>query len=197
MDLFKIQVNLTLNFLLKKLQNSITEKHPEAKKSVLQHEIDIDFSEETQREGDKSNEERIGPVAAELTHQMRWVQEFKQVSLVGYGWNYCQNLETTPRYSKMTIPMARFEDSKTTLHDSIRLRKHIFVTSWKDFIKIDLFGDRTILKKDLSFINEKNHKELVKTKLEQTHKDLNKQLSTLGLDSDQEGDGTMSAVFAL
>ena len=63
--------------------------------------------------------------------------------------------------------MARFEDSKTTLHDSIRLRKHIFVTSWKDFIKIDMFGDRTILKKDLSFINEKNHKELVKTKLEE------------------------------
>ena len=29
------------------------------------------------------------------------------------------------------------------------------------------------------------------SKLEQTHKDLNKQLSTLGLDSDQEGDGTM------
>ena len=85
MDLFKIQVNLTLNFLLKKLQNSITEKHPEAKKNVLQNEIEIDFSEETQREGDKSNEARIGPIAAELTHQMRWVQEHKQVSLVGFG----------------------------------------------------------------------------------------------------------------
>ena len=30
-----------------------------------------------------------------------------------------------------------------------------------------MFGDRTILKKDLSFINEKNHKELVKTKMEE------------------------------
>ena len=61
--------------------------------------------------------------------------------------------------------MARFEDSKTTLHDSIRFRKHTFVTSWKDYIKIDMFGERTILKKDLSFINKNNHKELVKTKL--------------------------------
>ena len=61
--------------------------------------------------------------------------------------------------------MARFEDSKTTLHDSIRFRKHTFLTSWKDYIKIDMFGERTILKKDLSFINKNNHKELVKTKL--------------------------------
>ena len=80
MDSFKIQVNLTLNFLLKKLQNSITERHPEAKKSVLQNEIEIDFFEETQREGDKSNDPRIGPIEAELTHQMRWVQEYKDMT---------------------------------------------------------------------------------------------------------------------
>ena len=61
--------------------------------------------------------------------------------------------------------MARFEDSKTILHDSIKFRKHTFVTSWKDYIRIDMMGERTILKKDLSFINENNHRELVKLKL--------------------------------
>ena len=100
MDIFKIKVNLTLNFLLKKLQNSITGKHPEAQKCILQQEIEVDFTEETQREGDKNNEDQIGLVIGEVTHQMRWLQEFKQVNLVGYGWNFCQNLETIPRYSK-------------------------------------------------------------------------------------------------
>ena len=57
-------------------------------KSVLNSEIEINFSEETQREGDKSNEPRIGPVEAELTHQMWWVQEYKDIKLVGYVWNY-------------------------------------------------------------------------------------------------------------
>ena len=124
-DGLRIQVNLTLNFLLKKLQNSITEKHPEAKRNVILDEIEIDFSEEVQREGDKNNESKIGPIAAEMTHQMRWIQEHRQVSLVGYGWNYYENLESNPRFSKMTILMARFEDN-TQLSSSIKIQEAYF-----------------------------------------------------------------------
>ena len=152
---------------MKKLQNSIQEKHPEAQTCIIPDEIGVDFDEEIQKECDKNHEDQIGPVVGEMNHQMKWVQDFKRVYLVGYGWNYSENLGAIPKYSKIIIQMANFEDSKSVLHNSIRLRKYSFVSSWKDYIKTDENDFRWILRKDLYYINEEQHKGVVMRKMDE------------------------------
>ena len=153
---------------MKKLQNSIQEKHPEAQTCTIPDEIGVDFNEEIQKECDKNqHEDQIGPVVGEMTQQMKWVQDFKRVYLVGYGWNYSENLGAIPKYSKIIIQMANFEDSKSVLLNSIRLRKYSFVSSWKDYVKTDENDFRWILKKDLYYINEEQHKGVVQRKMEE------------------------------
>ena len=143
MSFISVKINLTLNFLLKKLQIAIQEKHPETQLCILPNDIGVDFSEEIQRECDTNHEEQRGPIVGELTHQMKWLQDFRRVYLVGYGWNYSENLGTKPKYSKIIIQMANFEESKTILDTSISLRKYSFVSSWQEYIlteKMDLDG---------------------------------------------------------
>ena len=86
---------------------------------------------------------------------------------MGYGWNYSENWGAIPKYSKIIIQMANFEDSKSVLHNSIRLRKYSFVSSWKDYIKTDENDFRWILKKDLYYINDEQHKGVVQRKIEE------------------------------
>ena len=62
--------------------------------------------------------------------------------------------------------MANFEDSKSVLHTSISLRKYSFVSSWKEYILTDEKGLRWILTKDLDYINEAQHKGVVKRKMD-------------------------------
>ena len=63
--------------------------------------------------------------------------------------------------------MAIFEESKTILDTSIRLRKYSFVSSWKEYIKTEKIGLRWILNKDLGYINEEQHKGIVKRKMDE------------------------------
>ena len=76
MSFISVKINLTLNFLLKKLPNAIQEKHPETQLCKLPDDIGVDFSEAIQRECDTNHEEQRGPVVGEMTHQMKWLQDF-------------------------------------------------------------------------------------------------------------------------
>ena len=149
---------------MKKLQTSITVEHPDAMKTVIPEELELEFSEEVQKEADKNNEKKVGPIEGEISHNMRWHQENRQVSLVGFGWNFCKNLNRNPRFTKLNILMSEFEDN-TQLSSAIKFKKHVFKSTLKDLIWIDEV--RKILHKDLHFINELEHKERVQTKLEE------------------------------
>ena len=46
MSFISVKINLTLNFLLKKLQNAIQEKNLETQLCILPNYIGVDFSEE-------------------------------------------------------------------------------------------------------------------------------------------------------
>ena len=80
---YLIEVNLTLGFLLKKLQESLVKAHPEIKIIAVPKEVECEMDEDVQTEAEKGNVANTRPIEAEINHTMRWLQDGRKVCLQG------------------------------------------------------------------------------------------------------------------